>query len=95
MTRSVKKGPWVDPKLLKKIQAMNASGDKRVVRTWARSSTISPEMVGHTIAVHNGRQHVPIYIQESMVNHKLGEFAPTRFFRGHIFREKGSRARRE
>ena len=71
MTRSAKKGPWVDPKLLKKIQAMNAAGEKRVIKTWARDCTISPEMVGHTIAIHNGRHHVPIYIQESMVNHKL------------------------
>jgi small subunit ribosomal protein S19 len=83
----------VDPKLLKKIQALNAAGEKRVIKTWARDSTISPEMVGHTIAVHNGRQHVPIYIQESMVNHKLGEFAVTRFFRGHVVKEKGSRVR--
>jgi len=79
--------------LLKKIQALNAAGEKRVIKTWARDSTISPEMVGHTIAVHNGRQHVPIYIQESMVNHKLGEFAVTRFFRGHVVKEKGSRVR--
>ena len=93
MTRSAKKGPWVDPKLLKKIQAMNAAGEKRVIKTWARDCTISPEMVGHTIAIHNGRHHVPIYIQESMVNHKLGEFAPTRFFRGHILREKSSKVR--
>ncbi|MGQ9502561.1 MAG: 30S ribosomal protein S19 [Anaerolineae bacterium] len=93
MTRSAKKGPWVDPKLLRKIQALNAAGEKRVIKTWARDSTISPEMVGHTIAVHNGRQHVPIYIQESMVNHKLGEFAITRFFRGHVVKEKGSRVR--
>ncbi len=94
MTRSVRKGPYVDAKLLRKVQAMNASGEKSVIKTWARDCTISPEMVGHTIAVHNGRQHVPIYIQESMVNHKLGEFAPTRFFRGHIYRERGSKARR-
>ena len=93
MTRSAKKGPFIAPKLLKKIQAMNAAGEKRVIKTWSRASTVSPEMVGHTIAVHNGRQHVPIYIQESMVNHKLGEFAPTRFFRGHIAKEKGSRVR--
>lgn len=93
MTRSAKKGPWLDPKLLKKIQALNAAGEKRVIKTWARDCTISPEMVGHTIAVHNGRQHVPIYVQESMVNHKLGEFAVTRFYRGHMAREKGSRVR--
>lgn len=94
MTRSAKKGPFIAPKLLKKIQAMNAAGEKRVIKTWSRASTVSPEMVGHTIAVHNGRQHVPIYIQESMVNHKLGEFAPTRFFRGHITKEKGSKVRK-
>jgi small subunit ribosomal protein S19 len=93
VTRSAKKGPWLDPKLLRKIQALNASGEKRVIKTWARDCTISPEMVGHTIAVHNGRQHVPIYVQESMVNHKLGEFALTRFFRGHAAREKSSRVR--
>ena len=93
MTRSAKKGPFIAPKLLKRIQAMNAEGEKRVIKTWSRASTVSPEMVGHTIAVHNGRQHVPIYIQESMVNHKLGEFAPTRFFRGHIAKERGSRVR--
>jgi small subunit ribosomal protein S19 len=81
----------LDPKLLKRIQAMNASGEKRVIKTWARDCTISPEMVGHTIAVHNGRQHVPIYVQESMVNHKLGEFAVTRFFRGHAGREKSTK----
>ena len=94
MTRSAKKGPFIAPKLLKRIQAMNAAGEKRVIKTWSRASTVSPEMVGHTIAVHNGRQHVPIYIQESMVNHKLGEFAPTRFFRSHITREKGSKVRK-
>ena len=90
MTRSAKKGPFIAPKLLKKIQAMNAAGEKRVIKTWSRASTVSPEMVGHTIAVHNGRQHVPIYIQESMVNHKLGEFAPTRYFRWHM-QEKSTR----
>jgi small subunit ribosomal protein S19 len=94
VTRSAKKGPYIEPKLLKKIQAMNAAGEKRVIKTWSRATTVSPEMVGHTIAVHNGRQHVPIYIQESMVNHKLGEFAPTRFFRGHIAKEKGSKVRK-
>ena len=83
MGRSVKKGPYVDPKLLKKVQAMAASGEKRVVRTWARASTIVPEMIGMTIAVHDGRRHVPVYISEDMVGHKLGEFAPTRTFRGH------------
>ena len=83
MTRSVKKGPWVDPKLLKKIQAMNASGEKRVIKTWARASMISPEFVGHTVAVHNGNKFIPVYITENMVGHKLGEFSPTRLFRGH------------
>ena len=83
MSRSVKKGPYVDPKLLKKIQKMNEEGKKAVIKTWSRASTIFPEMVGHTIAVHDGRKHVPIYITEEMVGHKLGEFAPTRTFRGH------------
>jgi small subunit ribosomal protein S19 len=82
VSRSLKKGPFVDPKLIKKISSL-AAGDKTVVRTWARSSSVSPEMVGRTIAVHNGRTHVPIYITENMVGHKLGEFAPTRKFRGH------------
>ena len=83
MARSLKKGPFADESLLKKIDAMNESGDKHVIKTWSRSSTIFPEMVGHTIAVHDGRKHVPVYISESMVGHKLGEFAPTRTFRGH------------
>jgi small subunit ribosomal protein S19 len=83
MGRSVKKGPYVDEKLLKKINDMNASGQKKVLKTWSRSSTIFPEMVGHTIAVHDGRKHVPVYITEDMVGHKLGEFSPTRTFRGH------------
>lgn len=84
MSRSLKKGPFVEPKLLKRIEEMNARGDKKVVRTWSRASTIFPQMVGHTIAIHNGRQHVPIYVTENMVGHKLGEFAPTRTFRGHV-----------
>ncbi len=84
MSRSLKKGPYVDPKLLRKIEEMNRSGNKKVIRTWSRASTIFPQMVGHTIAVHNGRRHIPVYITENMVGHKLGEFAPTRFFRGHI-----------
>ncbi|MFN2126884.1 MAG: 30S ribosomal protein S19 [Anaerolineales bacterium] len=84
MGRSLKKGPYVDPKLLNKIENMNESGDKRVIRTWSRASTIFPQMVGHTIAVHDGRRHVPIYITENMVGHKLGEFAPTRTDRGHL-----------
>ena len=83
MSRSLKKGPFIDPKLLKKIEAMNTRSEKKVVRTWSRASTIFPQMVGHTIAVHDGRRHVPIYISEDMVGHKLGEFAPTRTFRGH------------
>ncbi|MGB9812667.1 MAG: 30S ribosomal protein S19 [Thermovenabulum sp.] len=83
MGRSVKKGPFVDPKLLKKIRALNEKREKKVIKTWSRDSTIIPEMVGHTIAVHDGRKHVPVYITEDMVGHKLGEFAPTRTFRGH------------
>ena len=91
MTRSLKKGPYVDPKLLKKIKLMEGRGEEYVIRTWARASTVSPEMIGHTIAVHDGRRHVPIYITENMVGHKLGEFAPTRTFRGHSYRERGTR----
>jgi small subunit ribosomal protein S19 len=83
MSRSSKKGPFVDERLLGRIEAMNTAGDKRIVRTWSRTSTIFPEMVGHTIAVHDGRKHVPVFVSESMVGHKLGEFAPTRTFRGH------------
>jgi len=83
MARSLKKGPFVDDHLLAKVDRANRTGDKRVIRTWSRRSTIIPEMVGHTVAVHDGRKHVPIYITESMVGHKLGEFAPTRTFRGH------------
>jgi small subunit ribosomal protein S19 len=83
MARSLKKGPFVDEHLLKKIDAANASGDRRVIKTWSRRSTIVPEMVGHTIGVYNGRQHVPVFVQETMVGHKLGEFSPTRTFRGH------------
>lgn len=83
MSRSLKKGPFVEPRLLNRIVAMNEVGEKKVIKTWSRSSTIFPEMVGHTIAVHDGRKHVPVYVTESMVGHKLGEFAPTRTFRGH------------
>jgi len=83
MSRSSKKGPFVEERLMTRIEAMNASGEKRMVKTWSRTSTIFPEMVGHTIAVHDGRKHVPVFISESMVGHKLGEFAPTRLFRGH------------
>lgn len=84
MSRSLKKGPFVNPKLLAKVEKLNSSGGRQVIRTWSRSSTIFPQMVGHTIAVHNGRRHVPIYITENMVGHKLGEFAPTRTYRGHM-----------
>jgi ribosomal protein S19/ribosomal protein L22 len=84
MSRSLKKGPFIEPKLLKKIEAMNQKGEKKVLRTWSRASVIFPQMVGHTIAVHDGRRHVPIYITENMVGHRLGEFAPTRTFRGHL-----------
>ena len=83
MSRSVKKGPFVEARLLQRIDAMNESGKKTVVKTWSRASTIFPQMVGHTIAVHDGRKHVPVYVTEEMVGHKLGEFAPTRTFRGH------------
>lgn len=83
MGRSIKKGPYLDQKLMKKIQAMNESGEKRVIKTWARRSTIPPEFVGHTLAIHNGNKFIPVYITENMVGHKLGEFAPTRIFRGH------------
>ena len=83
MSRSVKKGPFVQPVLLKRIQEMNAAGEKRILKTWSRSSTIFPDFVGHTIAVHDGRKHVPVYVTEDMVGHKLGEFAPTRTFKGH------------
>ncbi len=86
MSRSLKKGPYVNPKLLKKIELLNRSNEKRVIKTWSRDSTIFPQMVGHTIGVHDGRRHVPIYITENMVGHKLGEFAPTRHFRGHAGR---------
>ena len=84
MSRSLKKGPFIAPKLLKKIEEMNQRGEKKVIRTWSRASVIFPQMVGHTIAVHDGRRHVPIYVTENMVGHRLGEFAPTRLFRGHM-----------
>jgi small subunit ribosomal protein S19 len=93
MSRSLKKGPYINAKLLKKIEEMNQRGDRTVIRTWSRASTIFPQMVGHTIAVHDGRRHVPIYITENMVGHKLGEFAPTRTFRGHVLRDRITRAR--
>ena len=83
MSRSVKKGPYVEARLLKRVEEMNNKGEKKVLKTWSRSSTIFPDFVGHTIAVHDGRKHVPVYVTEDMVGHKLGEFAPTRTFRGH------------
>jgi small subunit ribosomal protein S19 len=83
MSRSSKKGPFIDERLLGRIEAMNAANEKRMIRTWSRSSTVFPDMVGHTIAVHDGRKHVPVFVSEQMVGHKLGEFAPTRTFRGH------------
>ena len=86
MTRSLKKGPYVEASLLKKVEDLNRSSEKRVLKTWSRDSTIFPQMVGHTIGVHDGRRHVPIYVTENMVGHKLGEFAPTRLFRGHAGR---------
>jgi small subunit ribosomal protein S19 len=86
MSRSLKKGPFVAPKLMRKIERLNETKGRQVVRTWSRASTIFPQMVGHTIAVYDGRRHIPIYITENMVGHKLGEFAPTRTFRGHIAR---------
>ena len=91
MGRSVKKGPFVQPVLLKRIQEMNKSGEKRILKTWSRSSTIFPDFVGHTFAVHDGRKHVPVYVTEDMVGHKLGEFAPTRTFRGHAGEKASAR----
>ena len=89
MSRSLKKGPYVEPKLLARVQKMNETGDKQVLKTWSRSSTIFPDCVGHTFAVHDGRKHVPVYVTEDMVGHKLGEFAPTRTFRGHSGSKSG------
>jgi len=94
VSRSIKKGPAVDPKLVKKVEAVNRSGEKTVIRTWARWCTVLPEMVGLTIGVHDGRRHVPIFITENMVGHKLGEFAPTRAFRGHSAKAETSVQRR-
>jgi small subunit ribosomal protein S19 len=91
MGRSLKKGPFVADHLLSKIEKLNARGEKQVIKTWSRASTILPQMIGHTIAVHNGRQHVPVYVTDQMVGHKLGEFALTRSFRGHIKDKKGGR----
>lgn len=93
MSRSIKKGPYVHPSVMKKIDAMNAAGDKKVIKTWSRSSTILPNFVGHTLAVHDGRKHVPVYVTEDMVGHKLGEFAPTRTYKGHAGSEKSSSLR--
>ena len=93
MSRSVKKGPYIEARLLKRVEEMNNKGEKKVLKTWSRSSTIFPDFVGHTIAVHDGRKHVPVYVTEEMVGHKLGEFAPTRTFRGHKGSEKSSSAR--
>lgn len=93
MSRSLKKGPYINPKLLKKVEVLNAAKKREVIRTWSRSSTVFPQMVGHTIAVYDGRRHIPIYVTENMVGHKLGEFAPTRTFRGHVSKaeKKGRR----
>ena len=88
MSRSIKKGPFVQPKLLARVQAMNAAGEKRVLKTWSRACTIFPDFVGHTFAVHDGRKHVPVYVTEDMVGHKLGDFAPTRTYRGHAGAKK-------
>ena len=88
MSRSTKKGPFCDAKLLKRIEALNRSKEKAVIKTWSRASSVLPQMIGHTIAVHNGRKHVPIFVTENMVGHKLGEFAPSRTFRGHVTKAK-------
>ncbi len=93
MPRSLKKGPFIEERLLKKIEEMNGRGEKRVIKTWSRSSTITPEFVGHTVAVHNGNKFIPVYLTENMVGHKLGEFAPTRLFRGHGGKLADKRAR--
>ena len=90
MSRSIKKGPFVQPVLLKRIQEMNAAGEKKIVKTWSRASVIFPDFVGHTIAVHDGRKHVPVYVTEDMVGHKLGEFAPTRTYKGHAGSKKSN-----
>jgi small subunit ribosomal protein S19 len=93
MARSLKKGPFVDTSLLEKIEVMNRGAEKKVIKTWSRRSTVTPDMVGHTLAVHDGRKHVPVYVTEAMVGHKLGEFAPTRVFRYHAGQERSSRRR--
>ena len=94
MSRSAKKGPFVDERLMKRVEAMNEAGQKKMIKTWSRTSTVFPEMVGHTIAVHDGRKHVPIFITESMVGHKLGEFSMTRTFKYHAGQEKNAKGRR-
>jgi small subunit ribosomal protein S19 len=91
MTRSLKKAPFVADHLLQKVERLNTQGDKKVIKTWSRASTIVPVMIGHTIAVHNGREHIPVFITDQMVGHKLGEFAPTRTFRGHVKKDKKSK----
>ena len=93
MPRSLKKGPFIDDHLLKKVEAQNEKNSKNVIKTWSRRSTIIPEMIGHTIAVHDGRKHVPVFVSDSMVGHKLGEFAPTRTYRGHVKDDRKSRRR--
>ena len=93
MGRSLKKGPYADPKLLKKVEAMNARGEKKAIKTWSRRSTIFPHFVGHTFMVHDGRKHIPVFVSENMVGHKLGEFAPTRTFKGHKDQEKSTKSR--
>jgi small subunit ribosomal protein S19 len=90
MSRSTKKGPYIEPRLLARVQELNRTGQKRVLKTWSRDSTIFPDMVGHTIGVHDGRRHIPVYVTENMVGHKLGEFALTRFFKGHIHQAERS-----
>ena len=93
MSRSSKKGPWVEERLIGRVAKMNEAGDKQMLKTWSRASTIFPEMVGHTIAVHDGRKHIPVFVSESMVGHKLGEFSPTRTFRGHVKEDRKSKRR--
>ena len=93
MSRSSKKGPFIEERLIGRIEAMNESGNKTMIKTWSRTSTIFPDMVGHTIAVHDGRKHIPVFVSETMVGHKLGEFAPTRTFRGHVKDDKKGRRR--
>ncbi|MDD3776016.1 MAG: 30S ribosomal protein S19 [Actinomycetota bacterium] len=91
MSRSLKKGPFIDPKLLVKVEQLNEKGEKKIIKTWSRSSTIFPDMVGHTIAVHDGKRHIPVFVSEAMVGHKLGEFAPTRSIRPHVFKGKSEK----